>query len=336
MTRQVFIGLIICMLSTSVVCLAKSGLEFVQIVEGISQTRPQTSRKIIGRRYVWNFKSIPYTILMAINVEDYNIYASKERLDIAKMVAEGIRSLDRLTQEVQRIIKTHRSWSQEDQGDFILSFVQSLPYTHDDVTTGFDEFRRYAIETLLEGGGDCEDTTILTASILEGLGMSTALIFSPGHIAIGINGDYSGSAIEHNGVKYFYGETTGTGWRIGQVPDSVGQKVTVQPLNNAPLTPRRPRSLTPEPVIQPQPTAPQPDKPKPESVTLQSTSPPDHKSPSVHAGHIIALFIVLIGIGSPIVYLLFRFLFPDLPDETEFAKSEFDDNSESADSIIDS
>ena len=66
------------------------------------------------------------------------------------------------------------SWSRQDRVDFVLSFVQSLPYTLDDVTTGYDEFRRYAVETLIEGGGDCEDTTILVAAILRGLGESTA------------------------------------------------------------------------------------------------------------------------------------------------------------------
>ena len=47
--------------------------------------------------------------------------------------------------------RQRREWSKQDRVEFVLNFVQSLPYTHDDVTTGYDEFRRYAIETLIEG-----------------------------------------------------------------------------------------------------------------------------------------------------------------------------------------
>ena len=92
---------------------------------------------------------------MTIDVEKYNSYSGKERYDIPKLVEEGRTTIGNLTREFQRIIRQNKSWSHEDRVDFVLSFVQALPYTLDDVTTGYDEFRRYAIETLVEGGGDC-------------------------------------------------------------------------------------------------------------------------------------------------------------------------------------
>ena len=164
---------------------AQDALNYVRIIDGLVQQRPPNTRQTIGKRYVWNFKGKSYTALMTIDIEKYNSYDGKERYDIPELVEEGRTSIGNLTREFQNVFKRHREWSKQDRIDFVLSFVQSLPYTLDDVTTGYDEFRRYAIETLIDGGGDCEDTTILVAAILRGLGEKTVLIFTPGHIALG-------------------------------------------------------------------------------------------------------------------------------------------------------
>jgi len=105
--------------------------------------------------------------------------------------------------------------------EFAAAFVQSLPYTVDSVTTPFDEYPRYPIETLVDNGGDCEDTSILLASIIEKLGYDVVLIELPGHCAVGVNGgeNMHGAYLEHEGNKYFYIETTDSGWRIGEIPD---------------------------------------------------------------------------------------------------------------------
>ena len=54
--------------------------------------------------------------------------------------------------------------SKEETARFVISFVQDLPYTSDDVTTGFDEYPRFPYETLYDNGGDCEDTSILASA----------------------------------------------------------------------------------------------------------------------------------------------------------------------------
>ena len=139
-------------LFTNADAIANDALSSVRIVEGITQQRPPNTRQTIGRRYVWNFRGRHYTVLMTIDLERYNSYSGKERYDIPKLVEEGRTTIGNLTREFQRIFKQNRNWSQQDCVDFVLSFVQSLPYTLDDVTTGYDEFRRYAVETLIEGG----------------------------------------------------------------------------------------------------------------------------------------------------------------------------------------
>ena len=307
---------------------AKDALSSVQIVDGITQQRPPNTRGAIGRRYVWNFRGRHYTILMTIDLERYNSYSGKERYDIPKLVEEGRTTIANLTREFQRTFKQHRDWSKQDRVDFVLSFVQSLPYTLDNVTTGYDEFRRYAIETLIEGGGDCEDTTILVAAILRGLGEKTALIFTPGHIALGVSGDYTGASLTFNGTKYYYCETTGTGWTVGTLPASVGKtvdeivplspsKIVPAPQPDKPTTPTpvqpEPTPKTPELTLEPPPIQPkpEPEKPKPQPNKKESS-----KTNSA-AGMVIATFFILIGLGIPIAFLVYRFIISDSDDDDD-------------------
>ncbi len=282
---------------------AEDALSGVRIVEGIVQQRPPNTRQTIGKRYVWNFKGKSYTVLMIVDIEKYNSYDGKERYDIPQLVEEGRTTLGNLTREFQNVFKRHREWSKQDRVDFVLSFVQSLPYTHDDVTTGYDEFRRYAIETLVEGGGDCEDTTILVAAILRGLGEKTALIFTPGHIALGVSGNFSGASVADNGTTYYYCETTGTGWTVGDLPPTSGTKVT----HIIPLTPSK-IATTPKPsrIITPTPHTPAPEitTPTPLEVAKPETQT-DAKSKS-RLGTAIVILFILIGLGISTVYFLHR------------------------------
>ena len=328
---RLLIALILVILFINANAFAEDALSDVRIVEGINQYRPPNTRQTIGRRYIWNFQGKSYTILMIIGVEKYNSYSGKERYDIPKLVEEGRTTIGNLTREFQRIFKQNRGWSKQDRVDFVLSFVQSLPYTLDDVTTGYDEFRRYAIETLIEGGGDCEDTTILVAAILRGLGESVALIFTPGHIALGVSGNFTGPAIDYQGKKYFYCETTGTGWTVGVMPASVGQSVEgIIPLSPSKIspTPTPPKGTGPEPIKptpKPEPILPvEPEKTKPEKPDPEKPKPEkqDASEKTNPVGIVIATLFILIGLGVPIAYVLYRFIlgdkdddFPDDPDD---------------------
>ncbi|MDI6896819.1 transglutaminase-like domain-containing protein [Methanocella conradii] len=112
-------------------------------------------------------------------------------------------------------------YSEYDNVMNVVCFVQSLPYTSDQVTIGYDEYPRYPIETLVDNGGDCEDTAILTAAMLNEMGFGVVLIYLPGHMAVGVkcSNDYPGTYYEYNGARYYYLETTGENWKIGQIPD---------------------------------------------------------------------------------------------------------------------
>lgn len=321
MRRKLFITLLLLELVAMRVgtlnALAKGALNQVQITPGINQKRPTQNQQTIGRRYVWNFQQKNYTVLMEIDIERYNSYSSKERYDIPKLVEEGTEALADLTREFQKMIKENPNWSKQDKVNYVLNFVQSLPYTHDDVTTGYDEFRRYAIETLIEGGGDCEDTTILAGAILRGLGEQVALIRTPAHIALGVSGDFTGSAFVYRGTKYYYCETTGTGWTAGELPKSVGQRATVVPLTASSVPP------TPEPAVIETPGTVLPTPPTP---TVKPDKPQKPKTPSKRepstAGAVIAVLFLLFGFGGPLLYFLVRYL---RENDEDVGKTYFDD-----------
>jgi len=103
---------------------------------------------------------------------------------------------------------------------FIAAFVQQLAFTLDVDTTGFDDYARYPIETLVDEGGDCEDTAILLGKIMSALDYDVVLVRFPTHIALGVleGPKYAGTYFPYHEGKYFYLETTGEAGRLGIVP----------------------------------------------------------------------------------------------------------------------
>jgi len=108
---------------------------------------------------------------------------------------------------------------------YVISFIQSLPYTEDSVEARWDEYPRYPVETLFDRGGDCEDTSILVCALLSEMGYDTCLFIleDEKHCAVGIAGGegITGSYYLADETKYFYLETTGEGWNLGEIPPSI-------------------------------------------------------------------------------------------------------------------
>jgi len=195
--------------------------------EAKRQVNPFLQRKgpVLVMRYTWQFRdetfhlaiSIPESLINYyrekdhdIPPEDWYILASDPLDDI--VISTLIRQLRDLASEAGYA-------SRGDLLQFVIRFVQALPYSHDVATTGYDEYPRFPIETLADAGGDCEDTSILMATLLMELGYDVVLFLIPGHVGVGVefeNG--SGFYVEHEGKRYYYLETTGYGWNIGELP----------------------------------------------------------------------------------------------------------------------
>lgn len=169
----------------------------------------------------------------------YDIYVSDPRDDAF---------MGRLATELRRIAAT-ASIPDEEHPAFALAFVQHLAYTSDNVTTGFDEYPRSPFESLVDQGGDCEDTSILYASILAAWGLQPVLLSTNDHMGVGtpeggagsvsvaVSAGAAGAAVEWNGRRFHYTETTGDGWSIGERPPIVEGKAF------------RPWSLEPTPLF---------------------------------------------------------------------------------------
>jgi len=131
--------------------------------------------------------------------------------------------IDDMVQEIDKAA-TEKHFTEVQKLNFVIAFVQSLPYTVDIETKPYDEYPRYPIETLFDRGGDCEDTSILVAALLDRLGYDVALLHlkNAKHMAVGVSVPSTyGSYYEYEGKKYFYLETTGEGWEVGQIPPSI-------------------------------------------------------------------------------------------------------------------
>ena len=136
-------------------------------------------------------------------------------------------------------ISRQEGFSEYERVEFAIAFVQSLPYTYDNVTTPYDDYPRFPSETIYADGGDCEDTSILMAAVLKKMGYDVVLLELPRHMATGVSCnpsdfDYTVSSYPYNGRDYCYLETTGEGFGMGQLPSdfSPNTNVTVIPLRS--------------------------------------------------------------------------------------------------------
>jgi len=110
----------------------------------------------------------------------------------------------------------------------VIFFVQQIPYAYDNSTMSYREgafppayrsgadYPKYPVETLVDGKGDCEDTSILAAAMLDLMGYDVVLLRYSDHMALGIEmakfspfyADYPPKYYDYEGKRYYYVETT--------------------------------------------------------------------------------------------------------------------------------
>ena len=179
------------------------------------------------RSFEWYYKGSRWTWDLSVPKSLYNSY---KKVPVSERTEYGVGDYDYLVTTQDSYVeivadKLHettvkKGYEAYDEVSFILAFVQSLPYTSDSVTTKYDEYPRFPIETLVDGGGDCEDTSILFATIVLILDYDAIFVSLPTHVAVGVWGtDLNGYYYTYSGRTYYYCETTGENWKIGGLPD---------------------------------------------------------------------------------------------------------------------
>jgi hypothetical protein len=179
------------------------------------------------RDFTWNYGGHTWNWNLSIPINLYNEYVSvndftRTQIPLSKFgyftttddayvqaLAEG------LNQTAQC-----EGYSGYDEVNFILSFVQSIPYATDNQSTGYQDYPRFPVETLVDDIGDCKSHSVLFATLSLILDYGAVYINPPDHLAVGILGDnLSGTYWSYQNQNYYYCETTGSGFTIGQLPD---------------------------------------------------------------------------------------------------------------------
>jgi len=136
---------------------------------------------------------------------------------------------------IQEIVSRIRSETEgeEELANALLDFVQDKEYALCVRYYPTYEFK-YPVETLVEMGGDCDTHAFLYASLLKAAGFKVLLVFSTDgtHVAVAVhleeepkhNLQSSVWYFTYNGLKYYYAETTGWGWRVGDMPEQFKDK----------------------------------------------------------------------------------------------------------------
>jgi hypothetical protein len=219
----------------------KNNQLMLQLSSSSSVLNGTTSVDVTSKSYNWTYSGQKYTINIEIPKSVYDYYHGLDRLPTSDYSVYVSYPLD--DNYLLGIVEKLRAFS--NMGGFtevqrislVVSFVQNIPYTNDLITTGYDEYPRYPLETLIDGGGDCEDTSILAASLLKLMGFDTVILSYPNHIAVGICiTNISGYYYASDGKHYYYVETTGKNWKIGEIPPEYKDlSVTILSLEPKPI-----------------------------------------------------------------------------------------------------
>ncbi|SET01229.1 hypothetical protein SAMN04488587_1938 [Methanococcoides vulcani] len=189
----------------------------------------------ITRTYEWEYDNTEFWIKNEYYKEDYDLYSERSRSRDYDQFANDPYDDELISQITSQLeyLADEGGYGSDEIPYIATAFVQSLPYVSDSASAGYDEYPRFPFETLYHGGGDCEDSSILLASLLHEMGYGVALITLPDHMAVGVQGDesVSGSYYDYNGIKYFYLETTNSGWDVGVIPDEYqNSEATITPI----------------------------------------------------------------------------------------------------------
>ena len=180
-----------------------------------------STQNAVNASYAWEYQGNQWTLTISISESLLKYYRGLDRVpseDYYSLYVTHPYDDEYIEGIVEKFseIAVEKGYSELPVVNLLISFVQSLPYTLDNVTTGFDEYARYSVETLADGGGDCEDTSLLTAALLNSMNHPVVLIGLPDHMAVDVPA--SGAYYPYNGSRYYYLETTGEGWELGGIP----------------------------------------------------------------------------------------------------------------------
>jgi hypothetical protein len=118
--------------------------------------------------------------------------------------------------ETLQYFKDKNSLGYAEFAAFTIACVQHTTYLLPDKLFGIYT----PLEVIQSKTGDCDSRAVLLYSILKDFGYEVCIFYSDyyQHAMLGIAYVGAGDYVKYGGVKYFFVETTATGWEIGDLP----------------------------------------------------------------------------------------------------------------------
>ena len=182
---------------------------------------------LVKKTYTWTYNSTNYETSLDILYSKFLSYRNDDIVrsqGTAEHDLEFVTYTDEYVVELAGKLKTLGSgFSDLQMANFILAFTQYIEYQYDEDSMGEEEYWKYPLETLFDQNGDCEDTSILFCAIAKSsvFNYDCCMLLFSGHMAAGIavNGlsedDTEGNTFVSGDTTYYYCETTGTGYEVG-------------------------------------------------------------------------------------------------------------------------
>jgi len=195
---------------------------------------------VLEKQYTWTWDGVERSINVTVPEQLYDYYSEKERYQTTDYRGYILHPLDDMYVEALvyefNVIQVDEGLTEENKTDLVVSFIQNMEYTLDADSKGLTEYPRFPVETLVDGGGDCEDTGILMASLLDVMGYNVSLLLLPDHLAVGVEVNATGVHWVYDNVTYYYLETTAPGWEEGAVPpEHDPEEATLYPVEEMPF-----------------------------------------------------------------------------------------------------
>ena len=162
----------------------------------------------LERDYAWTYDSVNYGLSIDFEYSEYKAYRDSDvnyrgtwnhdnMTDFATDNTGTVSSIcEQLTDLYLSEYGSNADTEGQDFADFILAFVQccyEYPPFNDYINAdqyiygkGNSEYYAYPMETIFYGAGDCEDTSLLAATIYCELGYSTGICLLPSHATVAV------------------------------------------------------------------------------------------------------------------------------------------------------
>lgn len=168
----------------------------------------------------WVSKGLSRTTEFGIPEDKYLYYKNKQRIPSHEQWEAYATPHDPVIQTIAQDVADTSLTTGEHRIYAAINFVESMTYQYDIEFNSNPEYPKYPIETIVDGRGDCEDTSFLMASVLEALGIDTIILLFSDHAAVGVACDgCTGTYYIYKGKNYFFLETTGyeDNWELGGI-----------------------------------------------------------------------------------------------------------------------